>query len=205
MSLPIGVMLKKVGTMKERNLDELMARHHILVAIVCDLVTVTKSEIGNRDCLDSDHIVRTHFDDIAASTEETLVLYDLAQSLTGPLELPDAADVISKHIRRLVPASTCVFYVYDEQLDELYAAHAAGDHASQFSGVRIPRGQRLTGWVAANKRTILNSDPVLDLGEAGRAMRPRLYSCLSTPLVSDAALVGVLTLYSAQHKQYPQP
>jgi diguanylate cyclase (GGDEF)-like protein/putative nucleotidyltransferase with HDIG domain len=143
-------------------------------------------------------------DDIAASTEEMLVLYDLAQSLTGRLELPEAADVISKHIRRIVPASTCVLFVYDEQLDELYAAHAAGENAPQFSGVRIPRGQRLTGWVAANKQTILNSDPVLDLGEAARAMRPRFYSCLSTPLLSDAELVGVLTLYSAQQNAFTE-
>ena len=26
-------------------------------------------------------------------------------------------------------------------------------------------GQRLSGWVAANRQTILNSDPMLDLGE----------------------------------------
>jgi diguanylate cyclase (GGDEF)-like protein/putative nucleotidyltransferase with HDIG domain len=143
-------------------------------------------------------------DDITASTEEMLVLYDLAQSLTGRLDLPDAADVISKHIRRLVPASTCVFYLYDELLDELYAAHAAGENASHFSGIRIPRGQRLTGWVAANKQTILNSDPVLDLGEASRAMRPRPYSCLSTPLLSDGELVGVLTLYSGQKNAFTE-
>jgi diguanylate cyclase (GGDEF)-like protein len=146
----------------------------------------------------------SRLDDIAASTEEMLVLYDLAQALTGRLDLPDAADVISKHIRRIVPASTCVFYVYDVKSDELYAAHAAGENLSQFSGVRIPRGQRLTGWVAANKQTILNSDPVLDLGEAGRSMRPRLRSCLSTPLISDGELVGVLTLYSTQQNAFAE-
>jgi diguanylate cyclase (GGDEF)-like protein/putative nucleotidyltransferase with HDIG domain len=135
-------------------------------------------------------------EDITASTEEMLVLYDLARGLTGHLDLADAADVISKHIRRIVPASTCVFYIYDPESDELYAAHASGDNATQFSGVRIVRGQRLTGWVAANKQTILNSDPMLDLGEVARVIRPRLRSCLSTPLVSEGNLVGVLTLYS---------
>lgn len=138
-------------------------------------------------------------DNITASTEEMLVLYDLAKGLTGHLDLGDAADVISKHIRRILPAAACVFYVYDEGADELYAAHAAGEHASHFTGLRIPRGQRLTGWVAANKQTILNSDPVLDLGEVARVMRPRLRSCLSTPLTTDDGLVGVVTVYST-HK-----
>lgn len=143
-------------------------------------------------------------DDIASSTEEMLVLYDLAKSLTGQLDLSDAADVISKHIRRILPAATCVFYVYDEEPDELYAAYAAGENSSHFSGLRIPRGQRLTGWVAANKQTILNSDPVLDLGEVARAMRPRLRSCLNTPLVSDNELVGVLTVYSTHRDAFTE-
>jgi diguanylate cyclase (GGDEF)-like protein len=133
---------------------------------------------------------------ITASTAEMLVLYDLAQGLIGRLELADAADIIAKHLRRIVPASTCVFFLYDSDRDELAASYAFGDNAPNFSGLRIPRGQRLTGWVAANKQTILNSDPVLDFGEAARQFKPRLKSCLSTPLLSDAQLVGVLTVYS---------
>ncbi len=35
-------------------------------------------------------------------------------------------------------------------------------------------------------------------------MRPRLRSCLSTPLVSDQRLVGVLTLYSTQQKAFTE-
>lgn len=143
-------------------------------------------------------------DDIAASTEEMLVLYDLAKSLTGHLDIGDAADIISKHIRRILPAATCVFFVYDDAADELYVAHAAGENAAYFSGLRIPRGQRLTGWVAANRQTILNSDPVLDLGEVARAMRPRLRSCLSTPLISESDLVGVLTVYSTHRDAFSE-
>jgi putative nucleotidyltransferase with HDIG domain len=134
--------------------------------------------------------------DIAASTEEMLVLYDLAQGLMGRLEFSDAADVIAKHLRRIVPASTCVFFLHDLDKDELVASHASGDNAAHFVDLRIPRGQRLTGWVAANRQSIVNSDPVLDLGEAVRHLRPRLQSCLSTPLISGSQLVGVLTVYS---------
>jgi GGDEF domain-containing protein len=112
------------------------------------------------------------------------------------LNLEDVAVLISNQTRRIVPASTCAIYAYDPEPDELFCAHAAGENAAQFAGLRILRGQRLTGWVAANKQTILNSDPVLDLGEVARSMRPRLRSCLSTALVSNGELLGVLTLYS---------
>jgi diguanylate cyclase (GGDEF)-like protein len=135
-------------------------------------------------------------DEIAASTEETLVLYDLSLGLTGHVELGDVGDVISKHLRRILPASVVVFYVYDQHTDDLVSAHATGTHASHLIGLRIPRGERLSGWVAANKVTILNADPILDLGEVSRALRPRLRSCISTPLVRNQELVGVLSLYS---------
>jgi diguanylate cyclase (GGDEF)-like protein/putative nucleotidyltransferase with HDIG domain len=141
-------------------------------------------------------------DDISSSTEEMVVLYDLAKGLSGHVGLSDAADVIWKHMRRIVPASSCIFYTYDSEADELVAAYVVGNSTPQFEGIRIPRGQRLSGWVAANFQTIVNSDPVLDLGEAARLVRPRLKSCLATPLLADEQLVGVLSLYSADRDAF---
>jgi len=143
-------------------------------------------------------------DDISASTEEMLLLYELARSLSGRLDVADAADIISKHLRRLVPATTCVFFLYDTQADDLVAAHAAGENASHFSEIRIEMGQRLSGWVAANRQTIVNSDPMLDLGEVARALRPPLRSCLSTPLIAGKDLVGVLTVYSTHRDAFSE-
>jgi putative nucleotidyltransferase with HDIG domain len=144
------------------------------------------------------------FEEIAASSDEMLTLFDLARSLTGTMGVQDATDLIAKHLRRLVPSSACVFYLYDEPTDELIAAHASGEHAALIRGLRIPTGQRLSGWVAANRQTIRNSDPVLDLGESARAMAPRPRSCLSTPLLSGNSLVGVLSLYSSNKDVYTE-
>jgi len=78
----------------------------------------------------------------------------------------------------------------------LEAAVTFGDAGSLVKGLRIPLGQRLSGWVAANRQTILNSDPTLDLGDIARAVTPRLRSCLSAALVVNDRLLGTLTLYS---------
>jgi putative nucleotidyltransferase with HDIG domain len=142
--------------------------------------------------------------EINASTEEMLVLYEIARRLSGRITFTDAAEIISKHVRRLVPASTCVFFLYDEQNDELVVKSASGEHAGHFTDLRIPRGQRLSGWVAANRLSVLNSDPVLDLGEVARSMRPPLRSCLSTPLATSSGLVGVLTAYSTQRDTFTE-
>jgi len=137
-------------------------------------------------------------DEITASADEMLSVYELAQSLAGHVSISDAGDVIAKHLRRLIPSSLCVFYLYDRISDDLEARHVVGDGTSLIRGMRIAIGQRLSGWVAANRQTISNSDASLDLGDAARSAVLRLRSCISTPLISNDNLVGVLSLYSTK-------
>ena len=136
--------------------------------------------------------------EITAGADEMLTVYELARALAGQVGLGDAGDVIAKYLRRLIPASLCVFYVYDHASDELEARHVVGEGDSLVRGLRIALGKRLSGWVAANRQTILNSDATLDLGEAARSQAVRLRSCLSTYLLFDDELIGVLSLYSAE-------
>lgn len=135
-------------------------------------------------------------EEIAASADEMLTLYDLARALAGQVGLSDAVDIIVKHLRRLIPSSLCVFYLSNSATDEIEAQHAVGDGAGLVRGIRMQFGQRLSGWVAANRQTISNSDPTLDFGDVARSHALGLRSCLSTPLVADDQLVGVLSLYS---------
>jgi len=136
-------------------------------------------------------------EEIAASADEMLTLYELARSLAGQVSVNDAGDVIANHLRRLIPSSICAFYLYDERTAEIEAKHVVGEGANIIREMRIAIGQRLSGWVAAHRQTISNSDPTLDLGEAARFRSLGLKSCISTALVADdERLVGVLTLYS---------
>jgi diguanylate cyclase (GGDEF)-like protein len=136
------------------------------------------------------------FDEITTSADEMLTVYELARALAGQVSLSDAGDVIVKHLIRLIPSSLCVFYLYDAATDELEARHAVGEGSSLVIGIRISLGQRLSGWVAANRLTISNSDPALDLGDTAKSNALNLRSCISTTLLSEDALVGVITLYS---------
>jgi len=137
-------------------------------------------------------------DEIASSADEMSTAHELARALAGQVSLSDAGDVIAKHLRRLIPSSLCVFYFYDRAADELVAKHVVGDGGAQVRGLRIALGQRLSGWVAANRQTISNSDARLDLGGAAASHSAKLRSCLSAPLLSEGELVGVLTLYSTE-------
>jgi putative nucleotidyltransferase with HDIG domain len=206
----IRILMQRRGTMYDPLIvDTFLSVHPELAASAEENIGSQKEGLSaiTRGGLKVDAATATTnigLNEINASTEEMLVLYEIARRLSGRITFTDAADIISKHVRRLVPASTCVFFLYDEHKDELVVRNATGEHAGHFADVRIPRGQRLSGWVAANRLSVLNSDPVLDLGEVARSMRPPLRSCLSTPLTTSSGLVGVITAYSTQRDAFSE-
>jgi GAF domain-containing protein len=74
---------------------------------------------------------------------------------------------------------------------------AVGDNSGLLVDLRITLGRNLTGWVAANRQSIRNSDAMLDLGEAARNLSPRLRSCLAVPIVHRDECIGVIAFYSS--------
>jgi putative nucleotidyltransferase with HDIG domain len=130
--------------------------------------------------------------------DEMLTLYEVAEALAGHVSFADAADVIAKHLQRLIPFSLGVFYVKDHLTDELEAKYVIGDGAASVRGSRIPVGQRLSGWVAANGKTICNSDSALDFWDAPRRQSPSLRSCLSSPVLCRGQMIGVITLHTIE-------
>jgi putative nucleotidyltransferase with HDIG domain len=108
----------------------------------------------------------------------------------------EAGEAIGQHLRLEVPFALAILYLYDAECDHLVARHVTGDDDYVVRELRISLGDRLSGWVAANRRTIANSNPRLDLGTIVDAFRPVLRASLSMPLLTDGELLGVLALYS---------
>ncbi|MBE3095631.1 MAG: HD domain-containing protein, partial [Planctomycetes bacterium] len=132
-----------------------------------------------------------------SAADEMLQLCDLSGELIGHATLGDAAEIMSRHLRRLVPASLIVFFVRDPASDILTPAHVSGLEGDILKGLRIPLGHGLSGWVAANRTTMVNANPALDLADHLPRLLTRLESALSTPLIIDDELIGVLTMYAA--------
>jgi putative nucleotidyltransferase with HDIG domain len=129
----------------------------------------------------------------------------LSNSSSSQLRLHDASEIITKHLRAFIPGNLYVFYVLNTFDAQLEGRHAVGEAADAVRGLRIDLGQRLTGWVAAHRQTICNSDPVLDLGETARITDGGLRSCLSTPLdLDEETIVGVLSIYSNQTNAFTE-
>lgn len=111
-----------------------------------------------------------------------------------PVISQQAATLIQRQLE-VVTSDAAVLFSYDSRSDEIVGSLATG-LVSNLVGIRIPLGQRLSGWVAANRQSIANSDASLDLCGQSVPLGPRLKTCLSVPLVLDGGLLGVVTLYS---------
>lgn len=124
---------------------------------------------------------------------ELLALASLSRLVAGRATIGDIAQVAWTHVQRVVPAMCGVVFVTSARGDEIVARFAAGLETDDYGGLSMGVGQRLSGWVAAHRQTIVNSDAQLDLGP--RASAAGLRHCLSVPLIHDDGLVGVITLY----------
>lgn len=202
----LRILIERRGTMYDPLVVDTFIEVHSEIAPSTSAAVTTSPlrAITDAAATANTSVAPNRLEEISGSTEEMLTLFSLASGLSSLSSLQDVGDLISKHLRRLIPSSLAVFYVYESEVDELVAAHASGDNSSLVTDLRIGTGQRLTGWVAANRQTIVNSDPVLDFGEAARGMNPRPRSCLSTPLLSGNNLVGVLSLYSTARNAFTE-
>ena len=104
---------------------------------------------------------------------------------------------LGQAVRQLTPSSACAFFRYSPESDDLLCEFVSDEKFSALLGLRVRPGERVTGWVAANRQTISNSDAALDLGQAALVVEPRPRSAVSTPVItSQGDFQGVLTAYS---------
>jgi GAF domain-containing protein len=120
----------------------------------------------------------------------------LARLATGDASMSDALGLASNLMSELAPGATIAWYTVDERSGCLALRHAAGSAASQVSGTTLRIGEGVSGWVAAQRQVIVNSEASLDLGERAH-FGVRLEHALCVPLITRDSLVGTVTLYSA--------
>ena len=134
---------------------------------------------------------------IAAARQEAQTLFELSQDLGASLSLDETLSVFSAKLRRLVPYDAIAIYIRRDQ--ELIPEHVNGDNFRLFSSLRIPIGQGLSGWVAHNRKPIINGNPSVEPGYLNDPSKfSTLRSALAVPLEGVAGVVGVLALYHAE-------
>jgi putative nucleotidyltransferase with HDIG domain len=128
--------------------------------------------------------------------------FDLGRALMAPLSVSQVGDTLWSHLRGHVPGSAFVFYAYDASADALTPAYKSGERTIAAS-TRIQLGDRLSGWVAATGKAIVNSDARLDLDPDVREVTT-LRSVLAVPVSHGGQVLGVLAFYSRRSDAFDE-
>ena len=111
------------------------------------------------------------------------------------LSVEDLGVIVSRQVLRLTNARSVALYCVTDNEHSIRCLFADGPLTQLVGAPEIALGERLSGWVAAHRTPIWNSDATLDLpGELARSAGVELGS--SVPLVDGDLLVGALTFYA---------
>jgi len=144
----------------------------------------------------------TVFEDIALAHREIYALYEIAQTMGTSLGVADTMALISSKLSNLVPFSACALFLFDEEADTMRCRFATGVEADAIGTMTVRAGQGLAGWVARNRRPLVNARPSAEFEAAGLAKSTTLQSALVAPLVFSDRFIGTLAVYSTQGDFY---
>jgi putative nucleotidyltransferase with HDIG domain len=134
---------------------------------------------------------------MSAAQKEMQVLSEFGVKLGDALSLEDLISLLAVRIRHFIPHDSLAVYVLRGEV--LVPEFVSGDNFRLFSGLKIPIGEGLSGWVAQNEKPILNGNPSVEPGYLNDPTKySTLRSALAVPLAGKSSVVGVLALYRVE-------
>jgi diguanylate cyclase (GGDEF)-like protein len=120
------------------------------------------------------------------------------------LGVSDSMAHIASKLTTLVPFSACTLFLYDPATETLRCRFAIGTDFELMQQLTLKSGQGLTGWVARNRRSLVNARPSSDLEAAGSNLPTSLQSALVCPLVFEDRVIGTLAVYHTTPSFYQE-
>lgn len=141
---------------------------------------------------------------IAAARQEVQGLFEITQDLGSSLSLDETLSLLAVRLKRMVPYDSLAVYIRrPDDPDLLVPEYVTGENFRLFSTLRIPLGQGLSGWVAENRKPIVNGNPSVEPGYLNDSSRfSTLRSALGIHLEGPDGVMGVLALYHADKDIY---
>ena len=118
-----------------------------------------------------------------------------AKGWATSLSLPDTLGMITGEVEQPGALFCGAVFLLDEGTDTLRCHFATGTDAEFVQQVVVRTGDGLTGWVARNRRPLVNARPQPDFEAAGVPSSLLLQSALVCPLLVDDRCIGTLSLY----------
>lgn len=116
---------------------------------------------------------------------------------TSP-DLTHALQTVLSSVETELKGSICLVYLKDTKRDDIVVVAARGADHQRLVGLRIALGARVSGWVAANGRPIVDADSRLELGDLAADGS----QCIAVPIHSRGTIVGVLSVLSRPRERF---
>ncbi len=138
---------------------------------------------------------------IAAARQEVQALFEISQDLGNSLSLDETLSVLAVRLRKIIPHHSLAIWVRRDKV--LLPDYVSGDDFRLFSALEIPVGQGLSGWVAENRKPILNGNPSVEPGYLNDPAKfSTLRAAVAVPLEGVSGVLGVMTLYHAERDAF---
>src|SRR4051794_17206466 len=115
----------------------------------------------------------------------------------APPALREGTKAITAIAQRFFAAAACSIAVVDDEAEELVYVAASGAGAEAVTGIRLPIGRGIAGWVAQSGQPIAVSDLSRDTRFARDVAESTWYvptALLAVPIETDDQLIGVLSI-----------
>jgi putative nucleotidyltransferase with HDIG domain len=170
----------------EEALAILMQRRGIMYdpLIVDTFATVKDSLAEATPNLETSNVTSTAVEPAAAQSVHA--------SLIQTSGFASTARSVLQTILEATGARLAIFFVRNTSTDELNTVAAMGRDGVTRYTVEMAVGSRVSGWVAANGRAVVNADAALDISDLPTL---NLAKCLSVPLNRGTETLGVLSVY----------
>jgi putative nucleotidyltransferase with HDIG domain len=189
------IVLQRRGTMYDPLIvDTFIASYTQIAPLAIRAGQEARTMLVGKD-LHETHADQSALNQISANSAETALLNGCAQRIAKATSTSEALEAGSQTLRELTPAAVWAYYRYNSAFDTLVCELATPDKQNLLEGLVIQLGERVTGWAAANRRTVVNSEASLDLSHLASQFSPALRSVICVPLTDGDTLIGVLSGY----------
>ncbi|MGO8983917.1 MAG: diguanylate cyclase domain-containing protein [Terriglobales bacterium] len=138
---------------------------------------------------------------IASARQEAQIMFEISQDLGNSLSLGETLSVLSVRLRKMIPYDSMALFLLKD--GKLIPELVSGDNFRLISSLRIAVGEGLCGWVAEQRKPIINGNPEAESGYVSDPAKfTTLRSVIAVPLEGLSGVVGVMAMYRADRDAF---
>jgi signal transduction histidine kinase len=128
---------------------------------------------------------------------ELNILFEIESAMNEALDLDELLDRLLRRAMDVVGARAGSILLRERATEDLYFRSTAGEASAVIKRLRIPMGDGIVGWVAAQRTPVIVNDPTNDprhYKEIAESVGYRPRNLLCAPLVSEQEVLGAIEL-----------